>query len=78
MRNSGETPQITNMDELIDGVQILYGFDALTSGDREAAASLVDELVEFRGEKGLNILRALARGEVSAADARKVICAPPY
>ena len=65
MRNSGETSQITNMDELIDGVQILYGFDALTSGDREAAASLVDELVEFRGEKGLNILRALT---VSARD----------
>ena len=38
MRFSGETPQITNMDELIDGIQILYGVEALTSGDREAAA----------------------------------------
>jgi DNA polymerase III delta subunit len=78
MRNSGETSQITNMDELFDGIQILYGVEALTSGDREAATSLVDELAEFRGEKGLNILRSLARGEVSADDARKMIYAPPY
>ena len=59
MRNSGETQQITNMDELIEGIQILFRAEALTSVAREAAASLVDELVEFKGERGLDILRAL-------------------
>ena len=42
-----------------------YVTDVLTSGGRKAAASLIDELAEFRGEKGLNILRALT---VSARD----------
>ena len=74
----GVLHEITNMDELIDGIQILFGADALTSGGRKAAACLIDELAEFRGEKGLNILRALARGEVVADDARKMIYAPPY
>ena len=78
MKHSGETPQISNMDELIDGIQILYGVEALTSGDRKAAARLVDELAELRGERGLNMLRALVRGEIAANDARKIICAPPY
>ena len=78
MRNSGETQQITSMDELICGIQILFGADMLTSGGRKAATQLVDELVEFRGEKGLNILRALTRGEIDAANARRMIYAPPY
>ncbi len=78
MGNSGEAPQITNMGELINGIEILFGAETLTSGDRKAVANLIYELAEFRGEKGLNILRALARGEVSADDARKIICAPPY
>ena len=79
MRNSGETQQIIkNMDELIDGIQILYGVEVLTSGDRKAAAGLVAELIEFKGEKALTMLRALARGEIAADDARKIICAPPY
>ena len=75
MRNSGETQQITNMDELIDGIQILFRAEALTSVAREAAASLVDELVEFKGERGLDILRALARGEIATDDAHKLIYA---
>jgi hypothetical protein len=78
MGNSGEAPQITNMGELINGIEILFGTKTLTSGDQKAVASLVYELAEFRGEKGLNILRALVRGEIAAADARKVIYAPPY
>ena len=77
MRNSGETPQITNMDELIDGIQILFGADALTSGSRKAAAHLLTELIELRGEKGLNILRALAKGKIDADDAHEMIYAPP-
>ena len=63
------------MDELIDGIQILFRTEALTSGARKAAASLVDELVEFKGERGLDILRALARGEIATDDARKLIYA---
>jgi hypothetical protein len=78
MRNSGETQQIIkNMDELIDGIQILYGVEVLTSGDRKAAG-LVAELIEFKGEKALTMLRDLARGEIVADDVRKIICAPPY
>ncbi|MEN8206278.1 MAG: hypothetical protein ABFS24_09720 [Pseudomonadota bacterium] len=76
MRNPGETSQITNMDELIDGIQILFEAEVLTSGDRKAAARLVDELAEFKGERGLNILRAIARGEISAADGYEMIYAP--
>ena len=75
MRNSDETPQITNMDELIDGIQILFGIQALTSLAQKAAASLVDELVEFKGERGLDILRALSRGEIATDDAHKLIYA---
>ena len=52
-----------------------YITDVLTSGGRKAAASLIDELAEFRGEKGLNILRALTRGEIDAADALSMISA---
>jgi hypothetical protein len=78
MRNSGEIPQKANMDELIDGIQILFGADTLTSGARKAAVCLIDELAEIRGEAGLNILRALVRGEIAANDARKIIYAPPY
>jgi hypothetical protein len=79
MRNSGETQQIIkNMDELIDGIQILYGVEVLTSGERKAAAGLVAELIEFKGEKALTMLRDLARGEIAADDVRKIICAPPY
>ncbi|MEN8205734.1 MAG: hypothetical protein ABFS24_06955 [Pseudomonadota bacterium] len=68
MRNPDATPQKTNMDELIDGIQILFGADALSSEGRKAAVCLIDELAEFRSEKGLNILRALARGEIAAAN----------
>ena len=78
MRNSGETSQISNMDDLIDGIQILYGVEVLTSGDRKAAASLVAELIELKGEKALTMLRALAREEIAADDVRKIICTPPY
>ena len=78
MRNSGETSQISNMDDLIDGIQILYGVEVLTSGDRKAAANLVAELIELKGEKALTMLRALAREEIAADDVRKIICAPPY
>ena len=65
-----------NMDELIDGIQILFGAELLTSGSRKAAACLVDEVAEFKGERGLNILRALARGEITADDAHKMLYAP--
>ena len=78
MRNSGETSQISNMDDLIDGIQILYGVEVLTSGDRKAAANLVAELIELKGEKALTMLRALAREEIAADDVRKIICTPPY
>ena len=78
MGNSGEAPQITNMGELINGIEILFGAETLTSGDRKAVTSLVYELAEFKGEKGLNILRALVRGEIDSADAHKVIYAPPF
>lgn len=77
MGNSGEAPQITNMGELINGIEIMFGAETLISRDRKAVASLVYELAEFRGEKGLNILRALVRGEIAAADARKIIYVPP-
>ncbi len=75
MRDSSKTPQFTNMDELIEGIQILFRTEAITSVAREAAASLVDELVEFKGERGLDILRALARGEIATDDAHKLIYA---
>jgi hypothetical protein len=78
MRNSGKSPQITNMGELIDGIQILFGTEALTSRGQKAAAHLLTELAELRGEKGLNILRALAKGKIDADDAREMIYAPPY
>jgi hypothetical protein len=78
MMNSGKSPQITNMGELIDGIQILFGAEALTSRGEKAAAHLLTELVEFRGEKGLNILRALAKGKIGADDAHGRIYAPPY
>ena len=75
MRDSSKTPQLTNMDELIDGIHILFGAEVLTSVAREAAASLIDELVEFKGERGLDILRALAKGEIATDDAHKLIYA---
>ena len=75
MSNLGETQRITNMDELIEGIQILFRTEALTSGARKAAANLIDELVEFKGERGLDILRALARGEIATDDAHKLIYA---
>ena len=75
MSNLGETQRITNMDELIEGIQILFRTEALTSGARKAAATLIDELVEFKGERGLDILRALARGEIATDDAHKLIYA---
>ena len=75
MRDSSKTPQLTSMDELIDGIYILFGAEALTSIAREAAASLIDELAEFKGERGLDILRALAKGEIATDDARKLIYA---
>lgn len=78
MRNSDETQQMTNMDELIKGIQILFGIEVLTSLVRTSAASLVSELAEFKGERGLHILRALARGEMSIDDARKLIYARCY
>jgi hypothetical protein len=78
MRNSGKSPQITNMGELIDGIQILFGAEALASRGQKAAACLLTELVEFRGEKGLNILRALAQGKIGADDAHEMIYGPPY
>lgn len=78
MRHSGEMPLITNIDELIDGIQILYGVEVLTLGDRRAAARLVDELVEIKGKKSIHILRALVRGEIAADDALEKVCAPPY
>jgi hypothetical protein len=78
MRNSGKSPQVTNMGELIDGIQILFGAEALTSRGQKAAAHLLTELIELRGEKGLNILRALAKGKIDADDAHEMIYAPPY
>ena len=78
MRDSGKSPQITNMGELIDGIQILFGVVALTSRGQKAAAYLLIELVELRGEKGLNILRALAKGKIGADDAHEMTYAPPY
>ena len=75
MSNLGETQRITNMDELIEGIQILFRTEALTSGARKAATNLIDELVEFKGERGLDILRALARGEIATDDAHKLIYA---
>ena len=78
MRDSVKSPPITNRDELIDGIQILFGAEALTSRGQKAAAHLLIELVEFRGEKGLKILRALARGKIGADDAHERIYAPPY
>ena len=78
MRDSGKSPQITNMGELIDGIQILFGTEALTSRGQKAAAHLLTELAELSGEKGLNILRALAKGKIDADDAREMIYAPPY
>jgi len=75
MSNLGETQRITNMDELIERIQILFRTEALTSGARKAAATLIDELVEFKGERGLDILRALARGEIATDDAHKLIYA---
>ena len=78
MINSGKSPQITNMGELIDGIQILFGAEALTSRGQKAAAHLLTELVEFKGEKGLNILRDLAMGKIDADDAHEMIYEPPY
>jgi hypothetical protein len=78
MRNSGKSPQVTNMGELIDGIQILFGAEALTSRGQKAAAHLLTELIELRGEKGLNILRTLAKGKIDADDAHEMIYAPPY
>ena len=75
MRNLGEAQRVMNMDELIEGIQILFRTEALTSGSRKAAASLIDELVEFKGERGLDILRALAREEIATDDAHKLIYA---
>ncbi len=75
MKNSDETQQIPNMDELIYGIQILFRIEALTSLARISATSLISELAEYKGERGLDILRALARGEMAAADASKLIYA---
>jgi hypothetical protein len=78
MSNSGKSPQKTNMGELIDGIQILFGAEALTSRGQKAAAHLLTELAELRGEKGLNILGALTNGKIGADDAHERIYAPPY
>ena len=78
MRNSGESPQIINMGELIDGIQILFGAEALTSRGQKAAVHLLTKLVEFRGEKGINILRALAKGKIGVDEAHEWIYTPPY
>ena len=66
------------MGELIDGMQLLFGAEVLTSRGQKAAAHLLAELVEFRGEKGVQILRALAKGKIGADDAHERIYAPPY
>lgn len=58
---------MADMDELISGIQILFGSESMTTADRTVTARMVDELAEWQGERGLNILRAIARGEISAA-----------
>ena len=78
MRISDDTQQISDMDELINGIQILFGIEMRTSLARKSAASLVSELAELKGERGLHILRALARGEMAPDDASKLIYARCY
>lgn len=38
------------MNELIEGIQILFGYELLAPTDRVAAVRMVDDLAEAKGE----------------------------
>jgi hypothetical protein len=64
------------MDELMFGIQILFDFEFMSSEEREIAARWLDEFRAKRGERGLDLLRAVVRGEIAANDAYEAIYVP--
>ena len=64
-----------SMDDLIGGIQILFGSESMTQRDMEAAARMVGEIKEAKGERGLNILRAMANGELAADEGYEALFA---
>ena len=66
------------MEDLIGGIQIIFGSESLTPGDRAAAIRMIDQLRDMKGEGGIALLRAVSRGEIEAADAIEAIFAPMH
>ena len=66
------------MNELIEGIQILSGYELLAPTDRVAAVRMVNDLAESKGEGCLGLSRAVARGELAAEDALEVINKRPH
>ncbi len=53
----------------IEGVQILFDPESMTPADPATAARMVSQIREMKGDQGLSLLRAVARGELAAVDA---------
>lgn len=66
----------SNLDELIEGVQILFDPESMTPADRATAARILDQIREMKGDQGMDLLRAVARGEIAAVDAVEALNAP--
>ena len=65
-----------SVDELIEGVQILFDPESMTPADPATAARMVSQIRAMKGDQGLNLLRAVARGELAAVDAIEALNAP--
>jgi len=65
----GQKRNDSNLDELIEGVQILFDPESMTPADPATAARMVSQIREMKGDQGLSLLRAVARGELAAVDA---------
>ena len=58
------------------GIQILFDFEFMSSEEQEIAVRWVDEFRAKKGERGLDLLRAVVRGEITANDAYEAIYVP--
>ena len=48
----------------------------MTPADRATAARMLDQIREMKGDPGMDLLRAVARGEIAAVDAIEALNAP--
>jgi hypothetical protein len=72
----GQKRNDSDLDELIEGVQILFDPESMTPADQATAARMVSQIREMKGDQGLSLLRAVARGELAAVDAIEALNAP--